>query len=155
MTKYNTLCIYIDRKMVVRLCGLRVISLICLFFQGSTVAREASDKEKVPSPVTCQHHSWSFPLTSICIVFKLKYRIRRIALILMCSCNTNYHKNNKFSCNIYIIDQRVFPVVSITNMIQTVSGSLSSPECPHEHNIIASFCGPLVSMTVHRHFIFF
>lgn len=51
------LCIYIDRKMVVRLCGLRVISLICLFFQGSTVAREASDKEKVPSPVTCQHHS--------------------------------------------------------------------------------------------------
>lgn len=33
-------------------------------------------------------------------------------------------------------------------MIQTVSGSLSSPECPHERNIIASFCGPLVLMTV-------
>lgn len=32
----------------------------------------------------------------------------------------------------------MFPVVSITNMIQSVWCSLSSPECPHEHIVVAS-----------------
>lgn len=56
----------------------------------------------------------------------------------MCFCNPNYDTNNTLSYNVYVIVQTVFPVVSITKMIQTVISWMPT-RAPHYRQLLWPF----------------